>query len=145
MNETLLYRLTIDGIPANVTVTLMLILQTKVRADMKSLMIVIRPEKLEELKELLNKYEVGGMTVSSIMGCGNQKGVVSNMKGLQYNINLIPKIQVNVIVDDDKVEEILLGIHETISSGKVGDGKVFVYPVEEVMRIRTGERGKSAI
>jgi nitrogen regulatory protein P-II 1 len=145
MNETLLCRLTIDEIYARVTVTLMLILQMKVRADMKSLMIVIRPEKLEELKELLNKYEVGGMTVSSIMGCGNQKGVVSNLKGLQYNINLIPKIQVNVIVNDDKVEEILLGIHETISSGKVGDGKVFVYPVEEVMRIRTGERGKSAI
>lgn len=112
---------------------------------MKSMMIVIRPEKLEELKELLNKYSVGGMTVSSIMGCGNQKGVVSNMKGVQFNINLIPKIQVNVVVDDEKVEEILLSIHENISSGKVGDGKVFVYPVEEVMRIRTGERGKSAI
>jgi nitrogen regulatory protein P-II 1 len=112
---------------------------------MKSMMIVIRPEKLEDLKELLNQYAVGGMTVSSIMGCGNQKGVVSNLKGVQFNINLIPKIQVNVIVDDEKVEEILLAIHDTIASGKVGDGKVFVFPIEEVMRIRTGERGKSAI
>jgi nitrogen regulatory protein P-II 1 len=112
---------------------------------MKSLMIVIRPEKLEELKNLLNENDVGGMTVSSIMGCGNQKGVVSNLKGVQFNINLIPKIQVNVIVDDEKVDDILLKIHETISSGKVGDGKVFVYPIDEVMRIRTGERGSSAI
>jgi nitrogen regulatory protein P-II 1 len=109
------------------------------------MVIVIRPEKLEDLKELLNGYSVGGMTVSSIMGCGNQKGVTSNLKGVQFNINLIPKIQVTVIVDDDKVEEILLSIHEKIATGKVGDGKVFVQPVEEVMRIRTGERGKSAI
>lgn len=112
---------------------------------MKSLMIVIRPEKLESLKELLSRYEVGGMTVSSIMGCGNQKGVVTEMKGVQFNINLIPKIQVNVIVNDEKVDDILLDIHETIATGKVGDGKVFVYPVEEVMRIRTGERGNTAI
>ena len=108
-------------------------------------MIIIRPEKLEDLKELLNKFDVGGMTVTTAMGCGNQKGIVTTMKGVQFNINLIPKIQVNVVVNDDKVEDILIGIHETIASGKVGDGKVFVCPVEEVMRIRTGERGKSAI
>lgn len=112
---------------------------------MKSLLIIIRPEKLEDLKSLLNKFNVGGMTVSSTMGCGQQKGVVSELKGMQFNINLIPKIQVTVIVDDNQVEDILVEIHESIATGKVGDGKVFVYPVEEVMRIRTGERGKSAI
>jgi nitrogen regulatory protein P-II 1 len=112
---------------------------------MKKLMIVIRPEKLEELKELLNRFDIGGMTVTSAMGCGNQKGIVSTMKGVQFNINLIPKIYVDVIINDDKLEEILIGIHETLATGKVGDGKVFVSPVEEVMRIRTGERGKSAI
>jgi nitrogen regulatory protein P-II 1 len=108
-------------------------------------MIMIRPEKLEELKDLLNGFGVGGMTVSSIMGCGNQKGVTSTMKGAQFNINLIPKIQATVIVDDELVEDILVKIHETLSTGKPGDGKVFVYPIEEVMRIRTGKRGKSAI
>jgi nitrogen regulatory protein P-II 1 len=108
-------------------------------------MILIRPEKLEVLKELLSDFDIGGMTVSSIMGCGTQKGVVTEMKGVKYNINLIPKIQVNVVINDEKVEDILMAITERISSGKVGDGKVFVYPVEEVMRIRTGERGKSAI
>jgi nitrogen regulatory protein P-II 1 len=112
---------------------------------MKGLMIVIRPEKLEVLKDLLNRFNVGGITVTSAMGCGNQKGMVTEMKGATFNINLIPKIQVNVILDDDKVEDILISINEEISTGKVGDGKVFVYPVDEVMRIRTGERGRSAI
>ncbi len=114
---------------------------------MKKLEIIIRPEKLEELKTVLNNYSVGGMSISSIMGCGNQKGYTyDGIKGLSLpNINLIPKIQVNVVVADEVVSELLSSIHEEIATGKVGDGKVFVYPVEEAMRIRTGERGNKAI
>lgn len=114
---------------------------------MKKLEIIIRPDKLEDLKEILNAYSVGGMTVISVMGCGNQKGYTNeSFKGLVLpNINLIPKIQVNVVVPESAADEILNNIHERISTGTVGDGKVFVYEVEEAMRIRTGERGSKVI
>lgn len=112
---------------------------------MKKLEIIIRPEMLEKLKEILNIHNAGGMTVMSVMGCGNQKGDISEYKGMRLNMNLIPKIMAVVIVKDDVVNDILTEIHEKISSGKVGDGKVFVYDAQEVMRIRTGERGAEAI
>lgn len=113
---------------------------------MKKLEIIIRPDRLEELKMILNGYSVGGMTVTSVMGCGNQKGDISELKGLKLiSMNLIPKIQANIVVHDDVVDDILNIIHEKLASGRVGDGKVFVYPVEEAMRIRTGERGSKAI
>lgn len=114
---------------------------------MKKLEIIIRPDKLEDLKDIIGAYSVGGMSVTSIMGCGTQKGYASaSLKGLTYtNINLIPKVQVDVVVNDEVVPDLLNNIHEKISSGKVGDGKVFVYTVEEAMRIRTGERGPKAI
>jgi nitrogen regulatory protein P-II 1 len=113
---------------------------------MKKLEIIIRPDRLEELKMILNSFSVGGMTVTSVMGCGNQKGDISELKGMKLvSMNLIPKIQANIVVQDDVVDEILAIIHEKLASGRVGDGKVFVYPVEEAMRIRTGERGPKAI
>lgn len=112
---------------------------------MKKLEIIIRPEMLEKLKEILNIHNAGGMTVMSVMGCGNQKGDISEYKGMRLNMNLIPKIMAVVIVKDDVVNDILTEIHEKISSGKVGDGKVFVYDAQEIMRIRTGERGAEAI
>lgn len=115
---------------------------------MKRLDIIIRPDKLENLKNILNHKSIGGITVYSAMGCGNQKGntEVDNFKGLKVaNMNLIPKITVIAVVEDDKVEEILSDIHSGIASGKVGDGKVFVSDVIEAMRIRTGERGRKAL
>ena len=113
---------------------------------MKKLEIIIRPDRLEELKMILNTFSVGGMTVTSVMGCGNQKGDISELKGMKLvSMNLIPKIQANIVVQDDVVDDILAIVHEKLSSGRVGDGKVFVYPVEEAMRIRTGERGTKAI
>jgi nitrogen regulatory protein P-II 1 len=114
---------------------------------MKKLEIIIRPEKLENLKVILNCCKVGGMTVMSVMGCGNQKGAADiDLKGLKVlSMNLIPKIQATVVVDDGDVEELLSLLHESISSGKVGDGKVFVSPVDDIMRMRTGERGKKAL
>lgn len=114
---------------------------------MKRLEIIIRPEKLEELKEILNSFKIGGLTILSVMGCGNQKGDASaTLKGLQVsNMNLIPKILCIVAVKDDSVEKILEAVYEKIPSGRVGDGKVFVEPIEDVMRIRTGERGEKAL
>ncbi|WRS27226.1 P-II family nitrogen regulator [Oscillospiraceae bacterium MB08-C2-2] len=114
---------------------------------MKKLEIIIRPESLEDLKNILNSHTVGGMTVASVMGCGQQKGDVhSEFKGLQVmNINLLPKIMVIAVVQDEKVEDLLTRIQETISSGRVGDGKVFIYDVVDAMRIRTGERGAKVV
>jgi len=112
---------------------------------MKKLEIVIRPDMLEELKIILNSFHAGGMTVMSVMGCGNQKGDISELKGMRLNMNLIPKVMAIVVVEDSTVNDILITVHEKLTTGKVGDGKVFVYDVEDAMRIRTGERGKVAI
>jgi nitrogen regulatory protein P-II 1 len=120
---------------------------------MKKLEIIIRPDKLEALKNILNSHAIGGVTVTSVMGCGKQKGGLVpgglksfKAKGLKIaGMNLLPKIYAIVVVNDEAVNEILNIIHEKISSGKVGDGKVFISPVEDAMRIRTGERGKKAI
>ncbi|HCR43950.1 MAG TPA: transcriptional regulator [Ruminococcaceae bacterium] len=112
---------------------------------MQKLEIIIRPDMLEKLKEILNRHNAGGMTVMSVMGCGNQKGDINEYKGMRLNMNLIPKIMAIVVVKDEIVDDILVEIQEKLSSGKVGDGKVFVCEVREAMRIRTGERGTSAV
>lgn len=115
---------------------------------MKKIEMIIRPDKLEELKAILNEYHVGGITVVSAMGCGNQMGFtdVSEYKGMKVkNLNLIPKIKAEVVVNDEDVDKILALIYDRLSTGTVGDGKVFVTPVDEVMRIRTGQKGKKAI
>ena len=112
---------------------------------MKKLEIIIRPDKLEVLKKLLDQCGCGGMTVTAGMGCGMQKGNITELKGLKLNINLIPKIQVNAVISDNSLENLLVEIRNNIATGQVGDGKVFVYDVEDAMRIRTGERGVRAI
>lgn len=115
---------------------------------MTKLEIIIRPDKLETLKQILNETSIGGMTVTSVMGCGNQKGSmeVDSLKGLKVSgMNLIPKIMAMVVVNDKDVDKILSSIHSEISTGKVGDGKVFISKVDDCMRIRTGERGKKSI
>ena len=115
---------------------------------MKKLEIIVRPDKLEALKKVLDDHGCGGMTVVAVMGCGMQKGNVSDvteLKGMKVNINLLPKIQVNAVINDGNLEEILLDIKEKISTGNVGDGKVFIYEVLDAMRIRSGERGKKVV
>lgn len=114
---------------------------------MKEITMYIKPEKLEVVKEVLQKHGCGGMSIMSIMGCGIQMGDTKAVeyKGLRTNINLIPKIKVEAIVKDEIVEELLLDIRENIATGQVGDGKVVIKAVEDVMRIRTGERGNDAI
>lgn len=114
---------------------------------MKEITMYIKPEKLEVVKEVLQKHGCGGMSVMSIMGCGIQMGDVSpiEFKGLRTNINLIPKIKVEAVVKDELVEDILLDIRDKVATGQVGDGKIVIKNVEDVMRIRTGERGNDAI
>jgi len=114
---------------------------------MKKLEIIIRPDKLEALKSILDDCGCQGMTIIAVMGCGMQKGSTeeSELHGLKVNINLLPKIQVNAVIQDESLDVILLNIYEKISTGNVGDGKVIVYDVADAMRIRTGERGYKVI
>jgi nitrogen regulatory protein P-II 1 len=114
---------------------------------MKEITMYIKPEKLEVVKNILQNLGCSGMSVMSIMGCGIQLGDTSpvEFKGLRTNINLIPKIKIETIVRDELVEEILLQIREKVATGNVGDGKIVIKNVEDVMRVRTGERGTDAI
>lgn len=115
---------------------------------MKELTIYLRPEKLEVLKELLRKKGCHGMSVMSVMGCGIQNGDLEPSTKGEYKgnkINLIPKICVNIVVSDDIVDDLMLAFYEQLSSGVPGDGKVFVKPIENAMRIRTGEKGTKAL
>lgn len=115
---------------------------------MKEMMIIIRPEKLEDLKEILDEFHCGGMTISTAMGCGAQKGNpdgVNTIKGLHTSINLIPKIKVETVMEDAKVEGVILKIREKLATEHVGDGKIFISSMEDAVRIRTGERGDKAL
>ena len=112
---------------------------------MKKIETIIRPEKLEDLKEYLNGKEVYGMTVSMVSGCGKQRGRKQIYRGTEYNINLLPKMRVEIVVNDRKVDELVEGIADKVRTGEVGDGKIFISNVEEAIRIRTNERGESAI
>lgn len=120
---------------------------------MKELVIVIRPEKLEEIKQILDEVNCGGMTLSTVMGCGTQKGItkaseegaVNEFKGFKTTINLLPKVKVEVVVEDSAVECIIAKVRDTCATDHVGDGKIFIKNVEDVVRIRTGERGTKAL
>lgn len=117
---------------------------------MKELVLVIRPEKLETVKAILDKEGCGGMTISNVMGCGAQKGfadeeVITEIRGFKTTINLLPKIKVEVVVSDDKIDDIIADVREKVASEHVGDGKIFVRNIEMAMRIRTGERDEKAL
>jgi nitrogen regulatory protein P-II 1 len=112
---------------------------------MKKLEIIIKPERLEDLKEILQEEGVRGMNVVSIMGCGNQKGKEKKYRGVGYTVNLLPKIKVETVVTDEVGKDVLEKIVSGIQSGNFGDGKIFVYDVVEAVRIRTDERGTDAL
>lgn len=112
---------------------------------MKKIEAVIRPGKLEEIKDALNKFDVHGLTVSQVMGCGHQKGRKEFYRGTEVTLNLLPKIKIEVVVKDSSVEDVIRLISEEARTGEVGDGKIFIYNIEDVVRIRTGERGENAI
>lgn len=112
---------------------------------MKKLEIIIKPEKLEDLKAILEESEVNGLNIVNIMGYGNQKGVVKKYRGAEYRVNLLPKIKVETVVTEEKAEALVDKIVKEINTGNYGDGKIFVYEVEDAVRIRTGERGEQAL
>lgn len=112
---------------------------------MKKIEAIIRPEKLEEVKDALGKYNIQGLTVSQVVGCGLQKGRVGVYRGNEYSINLLPKIKLEIVIRDYQVEDVVDIIKEAAYTGAIGDGKIFILPVENAFRIRTGESGQDAL
>jgi nitrogen regulatory protein P-II 1 len=112
---------------------------------MKKIVAIVRPSKLESLKDAFMKDGIRGMTISQVQGCGNQHGWKEYYRGSEVILNMLPKIKFEIVVSDDQVEECIKLITEVARTGEVGDGKIFVSPVEECIRIRTGERGEEAI
>jgi nitrogen regulatory protein P-II 1 len=112
---------------------------------MKKLEIITRPEKLEDIKELVNSSETIGMTVSMVSGCGLQKGKKEIYRGTEVMINLLPKVKIEIVIPNDKLDDMVDKISKTVRTGEIGDGKIFIYNVEDALRIRTGEKGETAI
>ena len=112
---------------------------------MKKIEAIIKPFKLDEVKDALNAIGVQGITVTEVKGFGRQKGHTELYRGAEYVVDFLPKVKLEVIVADGLVPKIIETIEKTAKTGRIGDGKIFVIPVEEVIRIRTGERGESAI
>lgn len=112
---------------------------------MKKIEAVIKPFKLDEVKEALQDAGVQGMTVLEAKGYGRQKGHSELYRGAEYVIDFLPKIKIEVVVPDDMVNSVVDAIQAAARTGKIGDGKIFVYPVEQVVRIRTGETGEDAV
>ncbi|MFV0438586.1 MAG: P-II family nitrogen regulator [Desulfopila sp.] len=112
---------------------------------MKKIEAIIKPFKLDEVKEALNEAGIKGMTISEVKGCGRQKGHTEIYRGAEYIVDFIPKIKVEVIVPADMVDIVVEKIRNAANANKIGDGKIFVLPVERVIRVRTGEEGQSAV
>jgi nitrogen regulatory protein P-II 1 len=112
---------------------------------MKKIEAIIQPFRLEAVKEALHAISVQGMTVTEVKGFGRQKGIREVYRGMEYQVDFLPKVKMEVVAPDDKVEVIVETIIKNARTGRIGDGKIFVYPVAEVIRIRTGETGDSAV
>ena len=112
---------------------------------MKKLEIIIKPERLEDLKRILNECQANGLMITNIMGYGKQKGYVQIYRGTENHVNLLPKVKVETVVPPDIAEKIVGRVTKEITTGNYGDGKIFIYEVDDVVRIRTGERGHEAL
>lgn len=112
---------------------------------MKKLEIIVRPEKLEDLKGILEGCKANGLMISNIMGYGNQKGYTQMYRGTTYTVNLLPKMKVETVVPEEVAEAIIDKVVKEITTGNYGDGKIFIYDVQDAVRIRTGERGAGAL
>ena len=112
---------------------------------MKKIEAIIKPFKLDDVKAALNAAGIAGMTITEVKGFGRQRGHTEIYRGAEYQIDFTPKIKLEIVADEDMVEQAVSIIMETACSGKIGDGKIFVLPVEEAIRIRTGEKGAVAI
>lgn len=112
---------------------------------MKKVEAIIQPFKLEPVKEALHALSVQGMTVTEVKGFGRQKGIREVYRGMEYQVDFLPKVKIEIVIQDDKVKAVVDTIVDKARTGRIGDGKIFVYPVGEVLRIRTGEIGESAV
>ncbi len=112
---------------------------------MKKIEAVIKPFKLDDVKEALNEMGIQGMTISEVKGYGRQKGHKEIYRGAEYVVDFIPKIKIEIVVESDWADQVVEKIQEAAHTGKLGDGKIFVLPVEKAVRVRTGEKGKDAI
>ena len=112
---------------------------------MKMVMAIIKPFKLDDVREALSEVGVTGVTVTEVKGFGRQKGHTELYRGAEYVVDFLPKVKIEVVVANNQVESAIDAIVRSARTGKIGDGKIFIYPVEEVIRIRTGERGPGAL
>lgn len=112
---------------------------------MKKIEAIIKPFKLDDVKDALNTIGIKGMTISEVKGYGRQKGHTEIYRGAEYVVDFLPKIKMEIIVEADQVDKVIDTIVDAARTGKIGDGKIFVLPVEEIVRVRTGERGNEAV
>lgn len=112
---------------------------------MKKVEAIIRPTKLEELKDAFRQHHISGVTISQVLGCGNQHGWTEYYRSSEILMNVLPKVEIKLVVEDEQLEEIIELIVNVTRTGEVGDGKIFVTDLSDCIRIRTGERGNSAI
>lgn len=112
---------------------------------MKKIEAIIKPFKLEEVKDALVKLGVQGMTIMEVKGFGRQKGHTELYRGAEYTVDFIPKIKIELVVMEEKAEAVIQAIKNSANTGKIGDGKIFISPIEEAIRIRTGEKGEDAL
>ena len=112
---------------------------------MKKIEAIIKPFKLEEVKEALGEIGIEGMTVTEVKGFGRQKGQTEIYRGSEYVVDFLPKIKIEIVLSDEKVAEAMTAITKAARTGKIGDGKIFVLPVEDAVRIRTAERAEAAV
>jgi nitrogen regulatory protein P-II 1 len=112
---------------------------------MKKIEAIIKPFKLDDVKQALSEIGLQGMTISEVKGYGRQKGHKEIYRGAEYLVDFIPKIKIEIVVPSDRVDVVIETIRKAANTGKIGDGKIFVLPIEQVVRVRTGERGEEAI
>jgi nitrogen regulatory protein P-II 1 len=113
--------------------------------NVKLVVAVVKPFKLDDVKEALKTLGVHGLTVTEVQGFGRQRGHTEVYRGAEYEVEFVPKVRLEIVVDDDQVEEVTTAVVDAAGTGKIGDGKVWVLPVEDVIRVRTGERGHDAL
>jgi nitrogen regulatory protein P-II 1 len=112
---------------------------------MKKIEAIIKPFKLDDVKEALTEIDIQGMTISEVKGYGRQKGHKEIYRGAEYVVDFIPKVKIEIIIESERVDKVVETIQQAANTGKIGDGKIFVLSVDEVIRVRTGERGRDAI
>lgn len=112
---------------------------------MKKIEAIIKPFKLDDVKEALNEIGIQGMTISEVKGYGRQKGHKEVYRGAEYVVDFIPKIKIEIVVSSDAADQVVEKIREAANTGKIGDGKIFIFSIEEALRVRTGETGQDAI